>query len=163
MNPIASRGSRTARLGARPRSELITPGFVLFGSALSGGVHLGLAPEHMAESEPLGVGFLASGGLLVLLGVATFVRPRSPRAPLALAFLLAGLIAAYALSRTAGLPLLHPEPEALDAIGLTTKGVELVALVLALRLYVTNRSWLSPLPKQRSNKWTPISPARRVA
>jgi hypothetical protein len=162
MTPMSSRGSRTTPVDARQRSKLFVPGTLLVGSALSGGVHLGLAPKHMSESEPLGLGFVASGGLLVLLGIATFVRPRSPRAPLALALLLGGLIAAYALSRTAGLPLLHPEPEALDAIGLTTKSVEFVALALALHLYITNRRWLSPLPKQRSNKWTPISPARRA-
>ncbi|MGH2992019.1 MAG: hypothetical protein ACRDL1_00580 [Solirubrobacterales bacterium] len=114
----------------------------------------------MAESAPLGVGFVVAGALLLVLGVGAFVRPRSVRLPVAIAVVIAVLIGAYVLSRTAGLPVLHPEPEAVDAIGVITKAVELAALALALQLEVDNRGRPVPPPKQRSTTWTAHSPAR---
>jgi hypothetical protein len=53
---------------------------------------------------------------------------------------LAGLIAAYLASRTTGIPVLDPEPEALDAVGIATNVVEALGVVVALWLiYPTGR------------------------
>jgi hypothetical protein len=142
-----------------PRRGGAVPALVLSASAVSAGVHLGLAPEHLEQSG--GLGFAAAGGLLVSLGLAVFVWPESVSPPLALAVVLATLIFAYAVSRTSGLPMLHPEPENVDAIGLVTKGVEIAALALALRLYVTNRSRRTRLPNERTRRWTTHALARR--
>ena len=46
----------------------------------------------------------------------------------------AGLLAAYVLAITVGLPLLHPEPEPVDALAVATKAVETAGLVAALHL-----------------------------
>ena len=127
---------------------------LLIGCALSAGAHFRLAPEHMAESPLLGMGFIVAGILLVALGVGAFFRPYSPGLTLALAVLLAALILAYAVSRTAGLPVVHPERETVDAVGLVTKVVEIAAMALALRLRFGHRSWRVPLPKPRRNTWT---------
>ena len=50
------------------------------------------------------------------------------------AALLAGLIVAYGFAVTTGVPVLHPEVEPADRLGLVTKAVELVGLVAALYL-----------------------------
>jgi hypothetical protein len=136
--------------GPQRLHTLALPAALLIGCAFSAGVHIRLAPGHMAESAPLGVGFVVAGALLLVLGIGAFVRPRSASIPLAIAVVIAVLTGAYVLSRTAGLPVLHPEPEAVDAIGVITKAVELAALALACRLPVENRSRPLPLPKQRS-------------
>ena len=43
-------------------------------------------------------------------------------------------MASYALVITTGFPVLHPEPEAVDALALFTKAVEAIGLVLAASL-----------------------------
>ncbi len=52
----------------------------------------------------------------------------------AAAALFGGLLLSYALAVTTGLPLLHPEQEAIDGLALFTKAVELVGLAAATRL-----------------------------
>jgi hypothetical protein len=136
------------------REAIGLPAALLVGCALSAGVHLRLAPEHMAESPVLGIGFIAAGFLLIGLGLYAFVRPRRSVVTLPVAVLLSGLILAYAVSRTAGLPIVHPDPEPVDAIGVLTKVVEIGALALALRLHFEHSSWRVPLPKHGRKTWT---------
>ena len=102
--------------------------------AISAGAHAGLVPEHLREAPQLGVAFVVSVGLLGAAAVALAIRPESLRAAQGAAVLLAGLIALYAASRSTGIPLLEPHAEPLDAVGVTTKLVEAVGLVFALRL-----------------------------
>ena len=102
--------------------------------AISAGAHAGLVPEHLREAPQLGVAFVVSVGLLGAAAVALAIRPECLRAAQGAAVLLAGLIALYAASRSTGLPLLEPHAEPLDAVGVTTKLVEAVGLVFALRL-----------------------------
>jgi hypothetical protein len=109
----------------------------VFACAASAGAHAGLVPEHLHESRLLGAAFIASVVLLIAAGVALATRPDSAAVAALSAALLTALIAAYAASRTTGLPLLEPEPEPLDAVGLVTKLVELVGLACALRLTQT--------------------------
>ena len=102
--------------------------------AISAGAHAGLVPEHLREAPQLGVAFVVSVGLLGAAAVALAIRPESLRAAQGAAVLLAVLIALYAASRSTGLPLLEPHAEPLDAVGVSTKLVEAVGLVFALRL-----------------------------
>ena len=47
---------------------------------------------------------------------------------------LAGLLVAYAFAVTTGVPVLHPDTEPADGLGLATKAVELFGLLSAVRL-----------------------------
>jgi hypothetical protein len=93
--------------------------------ASSAGIHAGLAPVHLDEEPVLGAGFLLATILLWAAIVALRRRPASPLPPAAAAFLLAALLAGYAVTRVG---------EPVDGIGLVTKAIELVGLVLAWRL-----------------------------
>jgi hypothetical protein len=71
-----------------------------------------------------------------------------------------GLLVACVASRTVGLPVLHPAPEAVDPVGVITKGVEVVAVVLSLHLFVENASGSHRCQGKRRTRWITISPSR---
>ena len=102
--------------------------------AISAGIHAALAPEHFAEATGAGVGFLVAAVGLAALAVVLTVRPASVAALAASAALLTGLIVAYALAITSGLPVLHPEPEPVDGLALVTKAIEAAGLLAAIHL-----------------------------
>jgi hypothetical protein len=106
---------------------------VIFTCAISAGIHGALAPDHFEEGTGAGLGFVAA---TVLLGVLAVVLTRKPTqaALLATAAVYVGLIASYALVLTTGFPMLHPEPEPVDALALFTKAIEAVGFVLAASL-----------------------------
>ncbi|HEY6067540.1 MAG TPA: hypothetical protein VIU81_02525 [Gaiellaceae bacterium] len=106
---------------------------VVLACAVGAGVHGALVPDHFNEGTWPGVGFLLA---TVLLAILAFVLTRRPT-QLALAFtaaVFAGLIASYALAVTTGVPVLHPDVEAVDALALVTKAVEVVGLLAAMSL-----------------------------
>jgi hypothetical protein len=107
--------------------------------AISAGIHAALVPEHLREETAAGVGFLASAALLAVLCVALTYRPESRLAVGAAGAVFAGLIAAYALAITVGVPVLHPDQEPADGLGLVTKAIELVGLAAALHLTAPGR------------------------
>ena len=112
---------------------------VIVACAISAGVHAALAPEHFGESTALGAGFLTSAAGLAVIAIALTRRP----SPLALGlgtFLFAGLLLSYGLAITAGLPLLHPEPEPVEGSALGTTVVEATGLVAALDLLRRGRA-----------------------
>jgi hypothetical protein len=106
---------------------------VILTCAISAGIHGALVADHFEEGTGAGLGFAAATVLLALLAVVLTRRPTQP-ALLAAAAVLAGLITSYALAITTGFPVLHPEPEAVDALALFTKGIETLGLVLAASL-----------------------------
>ena len=122
-----------------PYRDNASPGFeprlaaVLLACAVSAGIHGALVPEHLEEGAGPAAGFVASTVLLAALAVVLTRRP-SRGALLATAAVLGGLIVAYAVVVAAGLPVLHPEREAVDGLALFTKAVELVGLVAAASL-----------------------------
>ena len=116
--------------------------------AASAGAHAGLVPEHMREAAPLGVAFVVATGLLLAAATALAMSPESVRAARAAALLLAGLVAFYAASRSTGIPLLEPHAEPVDAVGVTTKLIEALGLVLALRLSRPMSGRRSPLTQE---------------
>jgi hypothetical protein len=79
-----------------------------------------------------GVGFVAATALLAACATALTLYPSSGLAFAAAAFALAGLLASYVLATTTGLPILHPEPEAVDGLGLATKAIEAAGLLTAV-------------------------------
>jgi hypothetical protein len=135
---------------------------LLVACAFSAGVHVALAPDHLGESALLGLGFLGSAAMLLALGLGIYARPDSVRLPPLITFLSSALIAAYVASRTVGLPVLHPAPEAVDPVGVITKGVEVVAVVLSLHLFVENAGGSRRCQGKRRTRWTMISPISRA-
>ena len=110
---------------------------VILACAISAGIHGALTPAHLDEGRSAGLAFLASAALLVVLAVALTRRPESAVAHLAAAAVLAGLIGAYALAVTSGLPPIHPHPEPVEGLAVATKAIEaagLLAAATALRL-----------------------------
>jgi hypothetical protein len=103
--------------------------------AASAGVHAALVPEHLKENAVLGGGF-AVAAVCLFASAATFARARAAdrlAAP-ATGVLLIGLIVAYVVSRTVGLPVGDGEVEAVDAFGVTTQIAQLVGLAAAVLL-----------------------------
>lgn len=102
--------------------------------AASSGIHAALTPDHVREHTPAGVAFAASAVVLAGLCLALSRQPQSSLPVTGAAVALAGLLAAYALATTTGVPVLHPSPEPADGLGLATKAIELLGLVAALHL-----------------------------
>lgn len=122
------------------RTDSLAAILVVLACAASAGIHAGLTPEHLGELPLLGVSFIAATVLLAATGVAVAFRPRA-QAPAIVAALLFGLLTlAYTASRTTGLPVLEPDPETVDAIGMVTVTVQLAGLGAAL--------WLVLLPER---------------
>jgi hypothetical protein len=101
--------------------------------AISAGIHGALVPDHFEEGTGAGLGFVVATVLLAALAVVLTRKP-TQLALLGTAAVFAGLMASYALAITTGLPVLHPEPEAVDGLALFTKTVEAIGLLLAASL-----------------------------
>jgi hypothetical protein len=124
---------------------------VILACAISAGVHGALAPGHFAEGAAAGAGFAVATVLLALLAAA--LTWRAADLFLAAAVLVfAGLIVSYALAATTGVPLLHPEPEPVDSLGLATKAFEAAGLVAASSLLRPRRT---AAPAHPQTKGTP--------
>jgi hypothetical protein len=121
---------------------------VVAACAISAGAHAGLVPEHLREAPQVGVAFVVATALLLAVATALTIRPGSLGAARGAALLLAALIAFYAASRTTGIPLLEPRAEPLDAVGATTKLVEGLGLLFALRLSRSMGGRRSPLSQE---------------
>ena len=101
---------------------------VILTCAISAGIHGALAPDHFEEGMGAGLGFVVATVLLAVLAAYLTRRP-TQLAFAATAAVFVGLIASYGLAITTGVPILHPEPEAVDGLALFTKAVEIVGLV----------------------------------
>lgn len=110
-------------------------------TAAAGVTHIAAAVPHFADATVFGLSFVGAGWVQLALAAALLVRPRRPVvAAAALINVLA--LAAWALSRTVGLPLGHSgvEPVALaDAI---TVGLELAAVGLIAARWAGSRIML---------------------
>jgi hypothetical protein len=116
------------------RGKTVAANAVVLACAVSAGVHAGLVPEHLREEPALGVAFIVAAALLAATAIGVSARPASVAAGWGAAALLAGLIVSYAASRSTGIPLLQPEREAVDAVGIVTNLVEVAGLAAALSL-----------------------------
>ena len=107
---------------------------LLFSCAASAGAHAGLVPAHLSGEPRLGAAFIAAVVLLVAAAAAVAVRPRDRRIMSMAGLLLAGLMFAFLASRTTGIPVLDPEPEPVDVVGVATNAVEVLGILIALWL-----------------------------
>jgi len=101
----------------------------------AGAVHLALAPSHFGESTVEGVGFLVAGWLQMGLAAAVVLRP-SRAVAIAVVAVSAALIAAWAISRTAGLPFgAHSgHAESVTIVDGVTVAMEAATIVVAAML-----------------------------
>jgi hypothetical protein len=107
-----------------------------FGAAVcaaSAGVHIALVAPHSHESASLAVAFAVSAVALAVAAVALALDAGSTVTTV-VALLLVGVAAAYALSRTTGIPGLTVHPEPLDAFGTVVSCLELMAAWALVRL-----------------------------
>jgi CHASE2 domain-containing sensor protein len=107
---------------------------VILACAVSAGIHGALVPGHFDEGTGAGLGFLVAAASLAGLVVWLTRRPTSNLAAAAAAATFVGLLASYALAITTGLPVLHPDPEAVDGLALATKAIEAAGLLAATSL-----------------------------
>ena len=121
--------------------------------AVSAGIHGALVPAHFDESRGAGLGFVVATVLLAALAVGLTLGIGSTGLVAAVA-VFAGLLASYGLAITTGLPLLHPEPEAIDALALATKAVELAGLAAAGHLLVRGRAFALPITPRTKGRTT---------
>ncbi|HET8651604.1 MAG TPA: hypothetical protein VFM13_03430 [Gaiellaceae bacterium] len=128
-----------------PKSNELRRDILALSCAVSAGIHAGLVHDHLQERFAAGAGFAVSALALAVLAVAVARRPDEILVDAA-AVLLAGLIAAWVLAVTTGIPGLVPEPEAVDALALVTKAVEVVGLAVALSLRGTLVTRLRTIP-----------------
>jgi hypothetical protein len=112
---------------------------VIITCAISAGIHGAVTPAHFDEGTGAGIGFLATTILLASLVVGLTLWPASPVPLAGAAITFVGLLAAYGLAITTGVPALHPEAEPVDGLALPTKAFEAAGLVTALNV-------LWPLP-----------------
>jgi hypothetical protein len=107
---------------------------VIVACAISAGIHGALVPAHFDEGAGAGLGFAAATVVLTALVVGLTLRPARTRLLAAAAAVLLSLLASYLLAVTTGVPVLHPQPEAIDGLALATKAIEAVGLLAAMNL-----------------------------
>ena len=101
----------------------------------AGAVHFAMALSHFGESTAEGVGFLVAAWLQILLAVAVVFRP-ARRVAIAVVAVSAACIAAWVVSRTAGLPFgAHAgHAESVTIVDGVTVTMEAATIVLAAML-----------------------------
>jgi hypothetical protein len=106
---------------------------VVLACAISAGIHGALVQDHFQEGTGAGAGFVVATVLLAAFAVI-LTRDQSDFVVVGAAAIFIGLIASYVLAITNGVPVLHPDVEAVDGLALFTKAVEAVGLITAASL-----------------------------
>ena len=106
---------------------------VILVCAISAGIHGALVKDHFREGTGAGVGFVVATVLLAVVALI-LTHNQSPFVVVGAAVILAGLIASYALVITTGVPVLHPDVEAVNGLALFSKTIEVLGLVTATSL-----------------------------
>jgi hypothetical protein len=103
-----------------------------FGSVVAAGVHVAVCPEHYGEGWLYGAFFTVTASLQLLWAVLLMFRP-DPRTVRAGLVATVGLIALWAVTRTAGIPLgpERGEVEAVGALDVIATTCELVVVMAA--------------------------------
>jgi hypothetical protein len=112
---------------------------VILACAVSAGIHTALAPQHAT--------FVPAALALIVLAVG-LARSPAPVLVDGAIVVLGGLIAAYALAATTGIPLVHPDREPVTGLAIATKAIEALGLLTALELKGATR-WLTSTPTAR--------------
>jgi hypothetical protein len=106
---------------------------VILVCAISAGVHGALVKDHFQEGTGAGVGFVVAAVLLAAVAII-LTHHRSQRVVVGAAVILAGLIVSYMLVITTGVPVLHPDVEAVNGLALFSKTIEVLGLLAASSL-----------------------------
>lgn len=133
---------------ASPSHRGLAKDVAVLACGLTAGIHAGLVPEHLHESPLLGASFALAAALAAVLTVE-LARSDAARWQVAAAVLLAGLVAAYAASRTVGLPAVGVEHGSLDPLGLSAKAIETAGLGAAVWLLRHSTRSVGRLPAGR--------------
>jgi len=128
------------------RVGTLGPRVVLFSCAVSAGAHAGLVPAHLQSEPLLGWAFVTVVALLLSAAAGITTRSEDRRVASGVALLLAGLMLAYLATRTTGIPVLDPERETVDVVGVATTTVEAIGLAVALWL-------IQPLGRHRRSTY----------
>lgn len=112
-------------------------------SALAGLVHYAVVPEHRAEWWAYAAFFTALAIFNVVWAVAAWTRPDRPTLLFGLTVNV-GVVALWAVSRTAGLPF-GPEPGEAEAVGIPDAIATAAELVLVLAVAVMARRSRQPV------------------
>jgi hypothetical protein len=89
--------------------------------------------DHFQEGTGAGVGFVVAAVLLAAVAII-LTHHRSQRVVVGAAVILAGLIVSYMLVITTGVPVLHPDVEAVNGLALFSKTIEVLGLLAASSL-----------------------------
>jgi hypothetical protein len=106
---------------------------VILVCAISAGVHGALVKDHFQEGTGAGVGFVVATVLLAAVAII-LTHHRSQLVVVGAAVILAGLIVSYMLVITTGVPVLHPDVEAVNGLALFSKTIEVLGLLAASSL-----------------------------
>lgn len=119
------------------RAAAATPGHWVLGALLlgAGAIHVAMAPSHLGESAVEGAGFVAAAWAQLGLAALVVLRP-SRRIVAASAAVGTALIAAWLVSRTAGLPFGEHDGHAASValVDGVCVALEVMAVLLALAL-----------------------------
>jgi hypothetical protein len=116
-------------------------GLLALAVAVSVGIHIGLTPEHLAESPRLGDSFIVAAVLGAAIAIALISRPGDRRIAAAAGIFCLGELIAWFLFVTVRVPFFPETPESVETIALISKAVEAVGVVLAVGL-VGPPGWL---------------------
>ena len=135
---------------ARPKtpSKRLAVDAVVASCAASAGIHGALTPDHFDEGTGAGGGFLAATMLLAALATAMLCRPESRSTVAVAGAVFAGLLVAYGLAVTSGVPAFHPDSEPVEGLAVATKLVEAVGLLAAASV-LRRPGRLRPAPIRR--------------
>jgi hypothetical protein len=108
--------------------------------AASIGIHVALAPEHLREQTPIGIGFCLSAAMLAVTVIGLLRRPAAAWPAQLAALTLVGLVAGYVVTRVVAVPGVVGTPEGWDAVGIFSKVIELGGLYAAVRFLGEDRA-----------------------
>ena len=106
---------------------------VILVCAISAGIHGALVKDHFQEETGAGIGFVVATVLLAAVAII-LTHHHSQFVVVGAAVILAGLIVSYTLVITTGVPVLHPDVEAVNGLALFSKTIEVLGLIAAASL-----------------------------
>jgi hypothetical protein len=135
MAVVTDQHGAASRPEATQKSLAIAQPFQIAAASLSaaaGIIHLVMAPSHMGESAIEGTGFLVAGWLQLAFAAAFLLMRLSRPILLSAIAVNAGIVAAWAISRTTGLPFGSHEWHAENITFIDAASVAFEASVIAL-------------------------------
>jgi plastocyanin len=105
---------------------------VILALLVSAAIHAALTPEHLAEMPKLGIGFAVGAAGAVAVAAWLALDHRSSHAFVAASVLFSGMLAAWALAVTTGIPFLMKGREPVELAAVICKLVEAAGLLAAV-------------------------------